>query len=57
MDEYVTIDSVLKDCYKDEVLKNDDMIGGFPVLNIGDNIISFSGNVSKVEVKVNEVWI
>lgn len=57
VDGYVTIDSVLKDCYKDDVLKNGDMIGEFPVLKVGENVIGFSGNVSKVEVRVNEVWI
>src|SRR3712207_4759907 len=55
VEEYVTIDSVLKDCYKDDELKNGDMIGEFPVLKIGENVVSFSGNVSKVEVRVNEV--
>ena len=34
VDGYVTIDSVLKDCYKDDVLKNGDMIGEFPVLKV-----------------------
>ncbi|WP_162181058.1 hypothetical protein [Clostridium tetani] len=53
MDGYVIIDSVLKD----EVLKNGDMIGEFPVFKVGENAISFSGNVSKVEVVINEVWI
>ncbi|BDR81645.1 hypothetical protein N072000002_18280 [Clostridium tetani] len=57
MDGYVIIDSVLKDAYKDEVLKNEDMIGEFPVFKVGENAISFSGNVSKVEVVINEVWI
>lgn len=57
VDGYVTVDSVLKDCYKDDVLKNGDMIGEFPEFKIGENVIGFSENVSKVEVKVNEVWI
>lgn len=57
VDGYVTIDSVLKDAYKDEVLKNGDMIGEFPVFKVGKNIIGFSENVSKVEIGVNEVWI
>ncbi|MBV1820498.1 hypothetical protein AAGC94_09765 [Clostridium sporogenes] len=43
---------VLKDVYKDETLKNGDMIGEFPILKVGENVVSFSGNVSKVEVKV-----
>ncbi|WP_373181208.1 distal tail protein Dit [Clostridium butyricum] len=54
---YVTIDSVLKDCYKDDVLKNGDMIGEFLAFKVGENAIGFSGNVSKVDVKINEVWI
>ena len=57
VDEYITVDSVLKDCYKDEVLKNADMIGEFPVLNIGENTISFSGNVTKMEIQINVIWI
>ena len=57
VDEYVTINSVLKDAYKDEVLKNGDMIGEFPLFKVGENIISFSGNVSKIEVEINEAWI
>ncbi|WP_243447830.1 hypothetical protein [Clostridium tetani] len=52
---YVTIDSVLKDAYKDGVLKNGDMIREFPVLKVGENIMGFNGNVSKVEVRINEV--
>lgn len=57
VDEYVTLDSVLKDCYKDEVLKNGDMIGEFPILKLKENVVIFSRNVGKVEVRVNEVWI
>lgn len=57
VDGYVTVDSVLKDAYKDDVLKNGDMIGEFPILKVGENVIGFSENVSKVEVEVNEVWI
>lgn len=57
VDEYITIDSVLKDAYKDDALKNGDMTGEFPILKVGENVVSFSGNVSKVEVRVNEVWI
>lgn len=57
VDGYVTVDSVLKDCYKDDALKNGDMIGEFPILKVRENTIGFSENVSKMEVRVNEVWI
>lgn len=55
--QYVTVDSVSMDCYKDDILKNCDMTGDFPVFNCGDNMISFSGGVTKIEVQVNTVWI
>jgi len=51
--EYVVIDSDLIDCYKDTVLKNNDMSGEFPVLIPGLNGISWSGSVTKVEILPN----
>ena len=51
--DYVTIDSDLMDCYKDTVLKNNYMNGEFPVLLIGDNIISWIGAVTKIEITPN----
>ena len=57
VDEYVTIDSDLIDCYKDTVLKNNDMNGEFPILEIGNNSISWIGTVSKIEITPNWRWI
>ena len=51
--DYVTIDSELMDCYKDTVLKNNNMNGDFPVLKNGANTISWTGTVSKIEVTPN----
>lgn len=50
---YVTIDSVLVDCYKDTALKNLDMAGEFPELIVGENTISWTGTVTKVEITPN----
>jgi len=50
---YVTIDSDLMDCYKDSQLMNQYMIGDFPLLIEGNNTISYTGNVSKIEVTPN----
>lgn len=47
---YVTIDSELIDCYKDTLLKNNDMSGEFPELVPGNNIITWTGTVTKVEI-------
>lgn len=51
--DYVTLDSVIEDVYKDTVLKNNDWSGDFPVLQPGDNTISWVGNVTKIEITPN----
>ena len=50
---YVTMDSEMVDCYKDNVLKNSDMEGEFLRLEVGSNLISWNGNVTKVEITPN----
>lgn len=55
--DYVTIDSVLVDCYKDTVLKNSDMNGNFPELLSGANSISWTGTVTKVVISYNLRWL
>lgn len=47
---YVSVDSEIKECYKDNVNKGKDMIGDWPVLPIGSNTISWTGTVSKFEI-------
>lgn len=55
--DLVVIDSIIMDCYKDDSLLNNKMIGDFPTLKVGKNNISWTGNVSKVEVKYREKFI
>ena len=50
---YVTIDSDLMDCYKDTLLKNNDMTGDFPELVVGENAVSWTGTVTSVEITPN----
>jgi phage-related protein len=50
INEYVTIDSELVDCYKDTVLMNNNMYGEFPLFVPGSNSINWSGSVTKVEI-------
>ena len=54
---YVVIDSVLMDAYKDTVLKNNDMTGDFPILQPGENPISWTGTVTSVEITPNWSWL
>ena len=51
--DYVTIDSDLEDAFKDLVYKNEFMQGEFPILEVGNNNISWSGTVSKIEITPN----
>lgn len=48
---YVELDSKLLLCLNsDKTSKSRDMIGHFPLLDIGSNTISWTGNVSKLEI-------
>lgn len=47
---YVSVDSEIKECYKDSTNKGRDMAGDWPVLPIGLNTISWTGNITKVEI-------
>jgi predicted phage tail component-like protein len=53
VDEYVVIDSQMVDCYKDALLKNNDMSGDFPYFKEGVNSISWIGNITKLEITPN----
>lgn len=48
IDEYVNIDSELMECYKDTSLAT--FSGKFPKLEVGQNVISWEGNVDKIEM-------
>jgi len=48
--DYVAIDSEIKECYKDNINFGRSMTGDYPVFFIGKNTISWSGNVSKLEI-------
>ena len=53
----VTIDSEKEDAYLDDVLKNRNMNGEFPVLQPGMNTIVWSGNVSSIEILPRSRWL
>lgn len=56
-DEYITIDSEKEEAYKGAVLKNRQMLGSFPKLNPGTNVISWVGNLTKIEVAPRSRWL
>ena len=51
--EYVTLDSEMMDCYKGTQLMNNYMLGDFLVLIPGDNIISWVGTATSIEIMPN----
>jgi len=55
----ITVDSELEDCYGLYVsdLKNRNMVGKFPILKSGKNVISWSGNLSSIAVFPNSRWL
>jgi phage-related protein len=56
INEYVTIDGELLDCYKDYTLCNNDVLTNFPQLHKGTNQISWDGNVTSIEASYSEKY-
>lgn len=50
IDTYIQIDSSLKSVYRDTINQGDKMVGEFPVLEAGDNIIAWTGTVTSIEI-------
>ena len=59
IDGYVTLDSEEEEAYKDNLdnRRNRVMIGKFPVLQPGENTLSFTGNVTNVKTLVRSRWL
>lgn len=59
--DYITIDSSNMEVYKDSMELNSQndkyKSRDFPIFNIGFNSISFSGNVSKIEIEPEWRWV
>ena len=59
VDEQITIDSELMTVYRDTRPQYEKMIdlGAFPILNTGNNVISWTGNVTRMELEPRWVAI
>lgn len=57
VEEYITINSVKMRTYKDLERQNDKKIGNFPILETGENNISWEGNVTKLSIVPNLRWL
>ena len=58
-DEYITIDTIKEDAYKGVVLKNRQMIGDFNNIRLqpGQNTITWTGNLTKIEIEPKSRWL
>ena len=53
----VVVDSLEEETYLDNVLKNRNMLGTFPILEVGENTISWSGSLSKITIEPKSRWL
>lgn len=58
-DENVTIDSIKEDAYKGITLKNRQMHGEFDKIKLqpGENVITWTGNLTKIEIEPKSRWL
>lgn len=56
-DDYVVIDSDEQNAYKGSTLKNRNMIGDFPILNPGANVITWTGTLTRIVVDPKSRWL
>ena len=53
VDGSITLDSVIQEAYQGEVLQNEKLKGEFPILKPGNNLVSWTGNVSRLVIQPN----
>ena len=53
IEDSIVLNSVIQEAYQGETLLNEKMEGDFPVLKPGNNLISWSGDVSRVVIAPN----
>lgn len=53
----VVIDSIQEEAYLDGIFKNRNMLGIFPILEPGDNVITWTGNLTQIKVEPKSRWI
>lgn len=53
VENYIEVNSDIMECYKNTMNCNSKMIGEFPIFNTGKNIITYTGNIDKIEITPN----
>lgn len=53
----VVIDSIEEEAYLEGVYKNRNMLGEFPKLQVGKNIITWTGTITKIKIEPKSRWL
>lgn len=53
----VVIDSIEEEAYLEGVYKNRNMLGEFPKLQVGENIIAWTGTITKIKIEPKSRWL
>jgi len=56
-EESVIIDSIKEEAYLNGVYKNRNMFGIFPKLLVGNNTITWTGNLTEIKVEAKSRWL
>ena len=56
-DTEVVIDSEKQDAYLGSILKNRQMLGEFPILEAGENTITWTGTITNIKIEPKSRWI
>ena len=56
-DSYVIVDSKDENAYKGSVLKNRNMSGDFPLLIPGENVITWTGTLTRIKIEPRSRWL
>ena len=53
----VIIDSLEEEAYYEGIYKNRNMLGEFPKLSVGSNVISWTGTLTKISIEPKSRWL
>lgn len=51
VEEYIEVDTELMNCFKDKTNQNNRMYSDFPILTTGENVFTWVGNVTRIEIE------
>ena len=57
VDESITLDADKQEAYTGDILKNRQMDGEFITLEVGKNTITWTGNLTKIEITNYSRWL